>query len=272
MRNEMSRFAVEQLEHRRLLSVAPYVFVSDLTLAEGNVGAQSAQVAVRLSHSSRRAVSVNFGTEDGTARAGEDYEATFGTLKFAPGETRKTIDVPIYGDRVIEPNETFSVFLSRAWRASIAEGRGHVTIVDDDDLRISISGTAAAEGNAGTTLFNFAVRLSAAADDPVTVNYATADGAGTTADSDYLATSGTVTFAPGETTKTITVTVVGDATAEGDEGFYVILSGVSANASMSTEHTAYGNIQDDDGYYDNYDYGGGGYDYFDWYSYYYYYY
>jgi chitinase len=256
MRNEICRFAVEQLERRRLLSAAPYLWVSDLVLNEGNVGAQNAQVTVSLSHSSRKAVSVNFRTEDGSARAGDDYQAMFGTLKFAPGEIRKTIAVAVYGDRLVEPNEAFSVVLSGAVRATIADDRSLVTIIDDEP-RISISGAAAAEGNAGTTLFNFTVGLSAASDGPVTVNYATADGAGATADSDYLATSGTLTFAPGETTRTIAITVLGDTTAEGDEGFYVILSGASANASMSNGQSAYGSIQDDDGYYDNYDFGPG---------------
>ena len=256
MRKEMCRSAVEQLEQRRLLSAAPYLWVSDLVLTEGNVGAQNAQVTVSLSHSSRKAVSVNFRTEDGGAAAGDDYQAMFGTLKFAPGETRKTIAVPVYGDRIVEPNEAFSVILSGAVRANIADGWGFVTIIDDEP-RISISGASAAEGNFDTTLFDFTVSLSAASDEPVTVNYTSGDGAGATAGSDYLATSGTLTFAPGETTRTITVTVLGDATAEGDEGFYVILSGASANASMSSSQSAYGSIQDDDGYYDNYDYGPG---------------
>ena len=261
MRNETSRFAVEQLEGRRLLSVAPYLFVSDSTAFEGNVGPRNALVTVRLSHASHKTVSVDFRTQDGTARAGGDYQAMSGTLKFAPGETRKTIAVPMYGDRVIEPNETFFVFITRARGANVAdgiEGRGMVTIVDDDDLRVSIESAAAAEGNAGTTLFNFTVRLSAPADDPVTVNYATADDTATTAGGDYLGTSGTVTFAPGETATTITVAVLGDTTAEEHEGFRVILSGVSANASLSSEWAAYGSIQDDDGYYGEDD-GGGGY-------------
>ena len=90
--------------------------------------------------------------------------------------------------------------------------------------------------------------LSAAYDQAVTVNYATADGTATTADNDYVATWGTLTFAPGETTKTFTVEVIGDATPEPDETFYVNLSGASANARIADFYYGFGGILDDDGW------------------------
>ena len=79
------------------------------------------------------------------------------------------------------------------------------------------------EGNAGTTAATFTVTLSAAATFPVTVNYATANGTAT-AGSDYTAASGTLTFAPGQTSKPITVTVNGDTAVEPNETFFVNLS------------------------------------------------
>ena len=84
----------------------------------------------------------------------------------------------------------------------------------------------------------FTVTLSAAYDQAVTVNYATHDGTATVADNDYVATSGTLTFAPGQTTKTFTVTIKGDKKKEADESFYVLLSGASSNALISTTRTA----------------------------------
>jgi large repetitive protein len=78
----------------------------------------------------------------------------------------------------------------------------------------------------------------------VTVNCATANGTAT-AGSDYTSTSGTVTFAPGETTKTITVVVKGDKEKESNETFFVDLFGASSNASI-VDAQGIGTIVDDD--------------------------
>ena len=83
-----------------------------------------------------------------------------------------------------------------------------------------------AEGNAGTTAFVFTVSLSEASASPVTVDFTTRDGTAL-AGSDYTATSGTLTFAPGEVTKQITVLVTGDTAVEEIEVFFVDLSNAS---------------------------------------------
>jgi hypothetical protein len=77
-------------------------------------------------------VSVRYATADGTAAAPGDYRATAGTLVFAPGETRKTIDVRVRGDLRPEADETFVVRLSHPTGATVAEGRATGTILDDD--------------------------------------------------------------------------------------------------------------------------------------------
>jgi Calx-beta domain len=77
-------------------------------------------------------VTVQYATADGGATAGSDYQAVGGTLTFAPGETSKTITVPVNGDRLPEPNETFFVNLGNATNATIADGQGVGTIADDD--------------------------------------------------------------------------------------------------------------------------------------------
>lgn len=97
---------------------------------------------------------------------------------------------------------------------------------------LSVNSVSANEGNSGLTPFNFTVTLSAAASNTVTVNYATANGTAI-AGSDYTATSGTLTFAAGETTKTVTVNVIGDAFIENDETFTLNLSGAT-NATIAT--------------------------------------
>src|SRR5439155_9420542 len=122
--------------------------------------------------------------------------------------------------------------LSGAKNATIADGQGVVTIQDDDPRSLSIDDVSAAEGNSGTTPFTFTVNLSAASSAPVTVNFATQNGTALTGE-DYLSASGSLTFAPGETSKPITVQVSGDTTPELDETFYVNLSGASASAFIA---------------------------------------
>ncbi len=244
------RWALETLEGRVLLSGLPTLSVGDATVIEGNQGTGYAEVVVSLSQRSTKTVTVSYGTADGTARAGGDYAPASGKLSFAPGQTTKTIRVAVTDDRLVEPDESFSVTISGAKNAKIADASGLVTIVDDEP-RITIeSDLLVAEGDSGTTLFTFTVRLSAAHDEEVTVDYATQDGTATVDDDDYRAAAGTLRFAPGETTKTITVEVVGDLAPEGNQSFTVNLSGASANAFILTgQGTCI--IDEDDGYIDD---------------------
>jgi len=108
---------------------------------------------------------------------------------------------------------------------------------------VSIADARVVEGNSGTTNATFAVTLSEAAASSVTVNYATANGSAV-AGSDYIAGSGTVTFAVGETSKTVSVGVVGDGTVESDEIFTVTLSNPSGATLSRTVAT--GTIANDD--------------------------
>jgi hypothetical protein len=77
-------------------------------------------------------VTVNFRTANGTATAGQDYDAQSGTLTVAPGETSKTITIVVRGDKKREADETFFVDLAGALGALILDGRGGGTILDDD--------------------------------------------------------------------------------------------------------------------------------------------
>ena len=102
------------------------------------------------------------------------------------------------------------------------------------------------EGKKGqTTLFTFTVTLSAAYDQAVTMSYRTVNGTATTSDSDYVAKTGTLTFAPGETTKTITIEVKGDSKKEANETFYLDLFDNSSN-SLFTKNRGIGTILNDD--------------------------
>ena len=238
-----NRLAFEALEVRSMMAAAPMASfaVGDATIVEGDGGIQYAAVNVSLSAATAKTVQVSYNTVDGTAKAGSDYTAASGKLTFAPGEISKSILLAVRGEELVESKENFFVNLSGARQAKIADGQAVVTIVDDDDNRprVSIDDVWARDGDAGTTLYTFTVTLSSPLGEAVTVNYATADRTATAADGDYLATSGTLTFAPLETTRTITVEVIGNATnpiATVNSGFvetfYVNLTGASGNAQL----------------------------------------
>src|ERR1700704_2049893 len=127
----------------------------------------------------------------------------------------------------------------------IVDGQGVGTILDNEP-RIGISDVTKKEGKKGqTTLFTFTVTLSAAYDQAVTMSFRTVDGTAKTSDADYVGKTGTLTFAPGETTKTITIEVKGDSKKEADETFYLDLFGNSGN-SLFTKSRGVGTILNDD--------------------------
>ena len=233
------RGAFEALENRFALAT---LTVSDATLIEGDAGTTSAVVTVRLTGSANPNVSVRYSTASGTARAGSDYQAVSGTLTFNKGETSKSILVPVIGDRLHEPNEAFFVDLYNAKRATITDGRGVVTITDDDP-NLTINDVTVTEGNSGETIASFLVTLSPAPIRSVTVNYATADGTAL-AGSDYQAATGMLTFAPGQASQTITVLVNGDWLGEPSEAFFVNLS--SPSGAVTADGQGVATIIDDE--------------------------
>jgi hypothetical protein len=223
----------------------PSIAIGDVTITEGNTGTRAAAFTVTLSAASSQPVTVAYATANGTATAGSDYKGIAGTVTIPAGQTRGTITVLVNGDRLPEANETFSINLSGATNATIADKQGVCTIVDDEP-RISISDVSKIEGKKGqTTSFTFSVTLSATYDQPVTMSFKTTDGTAKTSDQDYVAKTGTLTFAPGETTKTITIVVNGDSKKEADETFYLDLFGPSSNA-LFTKNRGLGTILNDD--------------------------
>ena len=175
-----------------------------------------------------------------------DYEAASGTLTIPAGQTTETITVLVNGNRLGEPTETFVVNVSAPTNATIADsqGQGQGSILDNEP-RNSIGDVTKNEGRSGTTLYTFTVSLSAAYDQAVTMSYRTVDGTAKTSDRDYVAKTGTLSFAPGETMKTISVVVNGDSKREANETFYLDLFGNSLN-SMFTKNRGIGTILNDD--------------------------
>jgi hypothetical protein len=161
----------------------------------------------------------------------------------------KTFKVRLTGDLLDETTETYYVNLQAPVNATLADGQAEGRIVDDDPAPpgspdLAIADTARAEGNAGTANAVFTITLGAPAAATVKVTWETGAGGTATAGDDYLARAGTVSFAPGQTSRTVSVPVVGDAAAEGDETFFVNLT--SAANAVIVDGQARGTVQDDD--------------------------
>src|SRR5262245_21815261 len=112
----------------------PAISVTGGSQAEGNTGTQPMNFTVTLAKKSPLKVSVSYATADGTATAGTDYTATKGTLVFAPGETSKTVAVPIIDDTAGEPDETFNLTLSSPVNGVLGQASASGTITNDDAL------------------------------------------------------------------------------------------------------------------------------------------
>jgi hypothetical protein len=199
---------------------------------------------VVLTNPSALPVTVDYSTADGSAVAGSDYTTKNNSLTFNFPQVSKTVTVLVTDDALNEDDETFTLNLSNPSGASITDAQGVGTILDDDsEPDISIEAASVTEGDAGTTTASFPVTLSALSGREVDVDYATVAGTAT-AGSDYETAVGTLTFAAGETTKQIDVTVDADVAAEGDETFTVVLSSPQ-NANILAD-TGLGTITDDD--------------------------
>ena len=217
--------------------------VDDVSVAEGDSGSTTLEFTVTLDPAAKGAVTVDWTTADGTATAGTDYTSGSGSLTFGVGETIKTVTVTVTGDTVDEPNETFTVTLSSAVGATLVNAAGTGTITDDDDApAVSVSDATAAED----ADLVFPVSLSHASSRQIAVDYAVAPDTATSAD--YRGTtSGTVTFAAGVTTGSITLDLVDDTADEPDETVTVTLSNpLPSDAATIGTATATGTIADND--------------------------
>ena len=224
---------------------APWVFIDDVSLTEGNSGTVNAIFTVSLNKASGLLVTVQYATADGTAVQPGDYTSASGMLTFNPGVTSQTVTVPVKGDTLDEDNETFYVNLSSPSNATISDSQGVGTINDNDSApSLSINDVAVTEGDSGTVDAVFTVSLSAASGRTVTVQYATADGTAVQP-GDYTSASGTLTFNPGVTSQTVTVPVVGDMLDEADSETFVVNLSTPVNATVADSQGT-GTINDND--------------------------
>lgn len=223
----------------------PTISVTDVSLTEGNAGTSTAGFTVSLPNASYQTITVNYATADGTATAGSDYVTASGTLTFTPGQLTQPISVTVNGDTTFEPNEAFNVNLSGAANATIADNQGAGTITNDDTQpTISIDDVSVSEGNGTTSSAGFTVSLSNSSSQTISVNYATADNTAA-AGIDYVATSGTLTFTPGQTSQPLSVTVNGDLLNDAASVTFNVNLAAATNATIA-DNQGVGTIVDDD--------------------------
>ncbi len=225
----------------------PTLSIDDVSATEGNSGTKLFTFTVSLSKPALvGAVSFDIATQDDTAIAGIDYVGHSLTNQTIPADQQTyTFTVIVNGDADVERDETFLVNVTNVTGAIVADSQGLGTIQNDDTPALSISDVTLNEGNSGTSNFDFIVTLSPASDETVTVNYATTDGTAN-APGDYTAIPSTqLTFNPGETVKTISISVNGDTVIEPNETFTVKLIGAT-NANI-LDAQGVGTITNDDG-------------------------
>ena len=250
----------------------PYLSLNSPSVEEGDSGTTTLTFSARLTDANGRTkagtetITANYQvlSESGdTATAGTDYRAASGTLTFAPGQTSKTIDVSVRGDTEVEDDETLSVKWT-GWTNVLLVRYAHTgTITNDDEESprsddrpyLGVDSPSVQEGDSGTTTLTFTARLTDAngriqsSSETITANYQVLSESGdtATAGTDYTPASGAVTFAPGEISRTIDVSVRGDTEAEGDETLTlkwvapwtnVLLAGFSATGTITNDDTA----------------------------------
>ena len=233
----------ERFESRAMLAAVPTVSIADASVSEGHSGTKTLSFVVSLSATAVQTTTVRYQTVDGTATIADlDYDGRSGTVSFRPGQRTATVAVAIRGDRRVEIDETFQVVLDTPVNAAIGRGTATGAILDDDAAPRTVSvagpGSPVTEGSSATFTFS----LSRAALVPISVTYATGN-LSAFAGTDYAAASGSLSFAAGETSKTIAVSTLTDASTESDEAFQMRIVSVTG-ASVGTPASATATIKD----------------------------
>ncbi len=221
------------------------IAISDAAVVEGDSDFTSVVFTVTLTPTSTQPITVAYAVVGDTATAGVDFDAGEGTVTFAPDQSIQFITVTVHGDTDDEPDETFFVDLAESPMADLVDAQAVGTIIDDDGLpSLTISDQSVDEGNSGSIEAVFEVALSPVSGQTVSVDYRTKDGTAVSG-GDYAAISGTLSFDPGESAKSITVTVNGDLIDEGESESFTVELDNEVNAGLADGQGA-GVIMDDD--------------------------
>src|SRR6185437_375649 len=220
-------------------------------------GASQLRFVVSLSKPSLITVTVDVHTVGGTAFENIDFERLgqggVGTVTFVPGETSKIVEIGTLADRLVEPDENFTLELFNPHGAKLANDapalRANGVILDNSGAgakpSLFVSDPILLEGDSGTKLAQFTVSLSRPSETTITLPYSTVDGTAT-AGEDYTAMSGTLTFAPGQTAAAVNVPAIGDTKVEPSETFSLAVTPSAEIANGTAGSTGQALILDDD--------------------------
>ena len=226
--------------------VAP-LSIDDVSLTEGDAGSSTFTFTLSRGSATVGDATAQVDTADLSAVAGTDYTAIAAqTATIVDGASSTTVDVTVSGDTVYELAESFNVNLTNATNGAITDGTGLGTITNDDAAPVfSVNDVTLAEGDSGTVAFTFTIAKTGATEVAATVDATSSDDTATLADNDYTALPlTTVSFAPAEAGKTVSVNINGDLVVENHETFNVNL----ANPSQATigDNLGLGTITNDD--------------------------
>jgi hypothetical protein len=206
--------------------------------------AGTATIVVTRSGGSGGLFTVDFAAADGSAQSGTDYVPTSGTLTFNPGEDSKTFTIPIIDDGLADADETVLLSLSNPTGAVTlgAPTTAVLTILGNQPGTLQFQMVSYSVGEAAGTATITVTRSRSAG--TATVNYSTADGTAK-AGTDYVPTSGTLTFNPGELVKTFTIPILINPRIKGNETVILNLSSPTGLATLGSPSTAVLVIVDD---------------------------
>ena len=227
-------------------NVDPVLSVDSLTVAKPASGTVKAAFTLHLSAASPNPVTVTAQTSDGSATAaGGNYVASNGPVTIAAGQTSATVNVTVNGNTTAGGTLYFYLNLSAPTNAVLAGNNSGTAYIENPNQNptLSVNNVAVYAPLTGTATTSFTVKLSSASTQTVTVNYATSDGSATVANGDYVAASGSLSFAPGTVSKTVAVTINGTALVHASRYFYLSISTATNATIVSSSGT--GTILDD---------------------------
>ena len=200
--------------------------------------ASTATVSVQRTGATSTLVSVPYWTADGTALSGLDYQAQAGVLTFAAGQTSKTFTVPILNDTLAEGSQTINLVLGNPTGALLGNPATALLTIADKDTAGAVGFSAAtfSVGEEAAAATITVLRTGGTGGD-VMVQYATRNGTGQ-AGTDYVASSGTLVFGPGESSKTFTVPVRRNVGSAANKSVILTLANPSPGATLGTPTTA----------------------------------
>ncbi|QDU64098.1 Calx-beta domain protein [Planctomycetes bacterium Pan216] len=220
--------------------------VEGIEVNEGDEGSSVATFTVSLNLPWNEEVTVNYQTIADTATEGSDYEAVSGTLTFAPGETERTVEVPILGDQLVELDERFSLSLSNPLNAIVdaSQSPAQAMIVNDDVATIAWSSVVVDEADGVATII---ATLDRAVEAFPLLLYTTGDDTAQ-AGVDFEAVTNSLPFTEGPGDYMITIPIIDDAIAEPEKSFLVHFVSLDpqGRAVEFTSESALVTILDDD--------------------------